>query len=133
MTDKVKTNGKQGGKGSRSSKGGYSDNVGWINPQLNATDVSWLEDRGDRIEGDVLRLFEVLEGHQRLTCKLDDKSGRWLAILFDGGVSAGDGTLALSVRGRTPFDALVVLSYYYFVVYDQTLPPSFGSSEGQYG
>lgn len=133
MTEKGKKNGGTAGKGKRVASGGYSQDVTWINPQLNGTDERWLAERGDKVDSDVLRLFDDLRDHQRVTSKVDERSGRWLAILFDGALSESDGVVALSVRGATALDALIVLSYYYFVVYEQQLPAGFSSATGRFG
>lgn len=85
--------------------------VRWVNPSLNSEDIEWLEHNGDDALGDLVELIEGIQSDSRLSCKYEAKSTRWQAILFDDSHPEGTPTPALSVRGGSALDALLVLAY----------------------
>lgn len=90
---------------------GDGNGVRWVNPSPNTQDVEWLEDNLVQALEDVLAVFEGLHGRQRFTCKHDSRTDRWVAVLFDNSDSEGEPTPALSVRGASALDAIILLGY----------------------
>lgn len=86
--------------------------IRWFNPGPDVADIAWIEDHlVDSMESAFV-LFESLSGTQRLSCKLDRKSGRWMAILFGVAVPEEGHLPAMSVRGATATDAIILLAYF---------------------
>lgn len=86
--------------------------VRWYNPQPDNADVEWLENNLVDSMADAFSMFESLSSGEGLSCKLDVKAGRWMAILFGVAVPAEGHTPAMSVRGATAADALLLLGYF---------------------
>ncbi len=89
--------------------------IRWVNAELNNEDVDILETDLDGALDRVVSMYEGLLTDQRLSVKLDARSGRWLAILFDNPPTEGNVTVALSLRAATPLDALISLAYVHLV------------------
>ena len=110
-----------------------STTLQWLNPQTNAEDVRWLDANHD---GYVQLIFDFLEDVQedeRVSVKRDPQSTRWLAILFCGGGDARNSGVALSVRGATPADALILLAYFHWVRFEAEYPATAGDDLGRWG
>ncbi len=101
--------------------------VRWINPTPNSVDIAWLEDNPAHALDSLMALFEGIHEGQRLSCKFDAKAPRWIAVLFDDRVDAHLPTPALSVRGATAIDALLLLAYYAVFVH----PDDWQGMDGQ--
>lgn len=86
--------------------------VMWFNPSPNASDIEWLEGNANDSVTDLFTLCEGLQTWERLSCKYDPQSTKWTGILFDYGGSEDDDVPALSVRGASAFDALLLLAYF---------------------
>lgn len=84
----------------------------WINPTPNQQDVEWLEGNTVNAMDDVITLFDGLRIGMRVTCKHDDRTERWIAVLFDNDIGDDGAVAALSVRGGTAFDAILLLAYF---------------------
>lgn len=84
----------------------------WINPAPNTQDIEWLENNVIEPMEDVIALFDGLRVGMRVTCKHDDRTTRWIAVLFDNDIGDDGAVAALSVRGATAFDAILVLAYF---------------------
>lgn len=111
LTKRTANKGKNDAKGTKQANGGYDRNVRWVNPQLNSDDIDKLEGALDSgLEG-VFEMCDRLQTTQSLSVKLDERSGRWNAILFDRSGSENSPVHALSLRAATPFDALIALAY----------------------
>ncbi len=93
--------------------------IRWYNPQPDDADVEWLDGNPIDSMADTFDMFEALSTEQRLSCKLDVKSGRWMAILFGVGVPEHNYTPAMSVRCATAADALLLLGYFVVRKYPQ--------------
>lgn len=94
-----------------------SNSIRWVNAELNQEDVDILESDFNGALERVVGLYEGLQANQRLSVKLDDRSGRWLSILFDDSPTEGGATVALSLRAATPLDALISLAFVHLVKY----------------
>lgn len=86
--------------------------IRWYNPSPDNADVEWLDGNLINSMEDAFTLFDSLSGEQRLSCKLDLQSGRWMAILFGVGLPEKGYIPAMSARGATAADALILLSYF---------------------
>ena len=102
--DVPKANGRKRG-------GGYARDIIWVNTTLNNSDIERLDSDMDSAAQTVFDLCEGLQADQTLSLKVDEHSGRWLAILFDRSGAEGHPVCALSLRAATPFDALIALAY----------------------
>lgn len=91
---------------------GYDRAIVWFNPSPNAADVEWLEGNANDSVTDLFTLCEGLQAWERLSCKYDTQSTKWQGILFDDGDTEAGDVPALSVRGATAFDALLLLAYF---------------------
>lgn len=87
----------------------------WTNPQPNAEDVRVLESDSYDFLAALVTLYDELSPGDRVTCKYDLRSTRWLGIYFRSPGDADMPIQALSVRGATPLDALVLLAYFHLV------------------
>lgn len=133
MTDDQTNEHKRSGKSANSSgKVPYRD-VKWFNPSPNTGDLAWLEDNGDELGSLLLRLFDAVSAQERLSFKFDDKSNRWMAVLFAGNGDEPNAGYALSVRGATPFDSGVLLAYFHLVKYSGDWQVSGGGNDGRWG
>lgn len=132
MATSKASKGDASGKPTRAPKFGEGS-VQWFNPKPNAQDIEWMEHRGDDILQDVITLYGGLQDRERLTVKLDSKSGRWLAILFRGDAGAELPVQAMSVRGATALDALGLLHYFYLVKFADGWQPDSGVPTGRFG
>lgn len=114
----MKTDGKKTKYTSDSASGqGFATgrSIQWYNPQPNSDDVKWLESNTDLFAKQVADLVVELQVNQRLSVRLDVKSGRWLAILFDDPTTPDGAVHALSCRASSGFNALVLLHYFHRV------------------
>lgn len=116
---------KEDGKGKASGFGGTGKQPSssrqsheWFNPQLRTEDVQWLESNSESLAALILSLLDELTGEEKLSLKYDSYSSRWMAILFSGDGDARNSGVAMSVRGATPFDALVALAYLHLVRFE---------------
>lgn len=98
---------------SRRTKNSTASVEQWINPTPNASDYEWLEVNDDKLVLLVFELLDDLSDDERLSVKLDAYSGRWMAVFFAGSGKARNSQCALSVRGATAFDALILLAYFH--------------------
>ena len=107
--------------------------VRWFNPQPNGSDEKWLSDNEDKLVELGLSILEAVPEGGRYTAKFDVKSGRWLAILFvPSGLPEFDMD-ALSVRGSTAFDALILLGYFHYIKFDQQWIGEDRGGDGRWG
>lgn len=100
---------------SASPRSGYGSDVVWFNPQPNNTDAARLDSEPENYGPWVVSLIEGMSDRHRISCKFDDKSSRWVAVLFVDPVEQGEPVQALSVRGASAFFALVLLGYFHCV------------------
>lgn len=116
------------------SKNSYKpSNLQWINPTPNEKDISWLESNGD---GFVPLLFDFLDDiqeNERLSVKRDTQSSRWLAILFTGDGDSRNSGQALSLRGATPADAVILLAYFHVFRFKGEYPNASVDDSGRWG
>ena len=107
--------------------------VEWYNPQPSNTDVEWLDGMRDLFATHVADLVTGLYVNQRITLKLDVKSGRWIAILFDD-PSTPDGIVhALSCRASSAINAVVLLHYFHMVKFKDGWKQDSLQSTGDFG
>lgn len=107
--------GKSFGGSSRGRSKGKGNGVSWFNPKPDAADVEFLDGSENEYVDNVIALLDGLRPEQRLSIKFDAESGRWIAILFVDPVGDGGTVQALSVRGATSFDSVVLLQYFHHV------------------
>ncbi len=111
MTRKKVNKGKEMDEKQRTQTSVNFDALRWVNPHLNQQDIAWLESNDDDALRLLVELLEGLQPAQRLSCKVDARSGRWVSVLFDGARPEGEPTPALSVRGASAIDSLLALGY----------------------
>lgn len=90
----------------------------WLNPQPNRADISELENPDYDSVAALAVLFTELPSEDRVTVKYDLHSGRFLAMYFRSPMDRDMPVDVLSVRGRTAYDAAVLLSYFHLVKYE---------------
>ncbi len=105
----------------------------WFNPQPNSNDLTTLEAESYSFGESILGLIESLEDDERVSVKRDPRSTRWLAILFVPTGNGSVGTNALSVRGATPFDAVILLAYFHQVRFPEYSWAASGETAGRFG
>ena len=133
MYEHEKGSGSRGRGGAAKGRGGYDSTVEWRNPSPSNGDNAWLETNADELVNNTAVLFDELSEHERVTIKFDELSSRWLAILFDHSRESEGRVLALSVRGATSFDALVLLHYFVHVKYADGWQDVDSAPSGKYG
>lgn len=99
--------------------GGDLPRLKFVDGYLTDDDKKWLEDNYKEAHTLLADFLSGLEGYGGLSCKYEDRSGKYLACLF-GGQEPGTNTgYALTHRGSTPFVALYVLAYKHFIKHEQ--------------
>lgn len=88
-----------------------NDNLVWFNPSINAEDEKWLGDNLPTIGQVVCQLVDGMSTDDRLSCKFDTNSGRWLATVFVDTGNESKTVIGVSLRGATAADALYGLAY----------------------
>lgn len=128
----VKASGNEEGKADGSRRARYRP-VRWVNPSPNGEDEKWLDDNDDVLTELCFALFNTIPEDGKLTVKYDGDSTRWIAILFmvDSGVSGG--LVALSVRGATPVDALILLAYFHQIKFESGWDEVSSGGKGRWG
>ena len=117
----------------KASKGYSPNKLQWVNPQTNAEDITWLESNSSRYVELVFDLMEDIQEDERVSIKRDPQSSRWLAILFAGDGDARNSGTALSLRGASPFDALLLLAYFHNIRFEGEYPATDTSDLGRWG
>lgn len=133
MSKKRSVKGNDDERTERRTKSGGLASVRWFNPSPNDGDRLWLKDNDDKLIELALSVFDAIEQDGRYTAKYDVKSTRWLAILFVPSSSTEYDLDALSVRGSTPFDALILLGYFHFIKFEEAWVPDDAESDGRWG
>lgn len=112
---------------------GYGSTVNWINPQLNDSDVTWLQSNEKDLVSLILEFVDDITETEKISIKYDNHSNRWLAILFAGSGDSRNSGCALSVRGATPFDAFCALAYFHIIRFARDYDASKGGTFGKWG
>ncbi len=110
-----------------------ADKVRWFNPSPNTEDRSWLDDNEDKLVDMAFTLLEDVPEDGRFTIKYDTHSTRWLAMLFLRSVEPEYDMDALSVRGASAIDALILLSYFHTVKFDGAWVGNAAEPTGRWG
>ena len=129
--DREGTEKERRGKGKR--KGGGLNTVRWFNPAPSESDKTWLGANDDKLEELALSLVDGVAEDGRLTIKYDSQTHRWLAILF---VRSNDPEFemdAMSVRGASAVDALILLAYAHFIKFEEAWVLDTGGDQGRWG
>lgn len=114
--------------------GGYKPNsLQWINPTTNQEDVDWLEGNSNNYVELLFEFFEDLQEVERVSIKRDPQSTRWIAVLFAGDRDARNTNCALSLRGATPIDALILLAYFHQIRFAGSYPATADNPQGRWG
>jgi len=122
------------GQSTKNKSGKYQpNNLQWLNPQPNAEDVEWLEANSPRYVELLFEFLDDVQEDERVSVKRDPQSSRWLAILFSGSGDARNSGCALSVRGATPNDALLLLAYFHSIRYEGEYPSTPDGDKGRWG
>lgn len=115
------------------TKRGKQNRVEWFNPKPDNSDREWLDGEENNYASHVIDLVGSLQDHERLSIKLELSSGRWLAILFVDPLVSDDPVYAISVRGKTAFDACVLLSYFRLVKFKGGWLQAADTNDGRFG
>lgn len=113
-----------------SGKSGFSgQRLQFVDGYLDKDDLAWLENNAEGADSLILDLITESGDYGGLSCKFDEKSGKYLAILFGGSTPDFNSGFALTSRGSSPIDALYALAYKHIVKFRRGWS-SFASSAG---
>lgn len=100
-----------GQSNSSRQKGQFANRITFYDGYLDASDRQWIQDNWDAAPKLIFELINHAEEYGGLSCKFDERSGKWLAILFGGGTPETGAGFALTARASTATLALFVLGY----------------------
>lgn len=101
----------QGQSDSRGKANKPFNRITFFDGYLDVSDRQWVADNWDTAPTEIFEFIVWADQYGGISCKFDDRSGKWLAILFGGDTpDTGQGS-ALTARASTPALALFVLAY----------------------
>lgn len=104
----------------------------FVDGYLDKDDLAWLEDHASESDALILDLITESGNYGGMSCKFDEKSGKYLAILFGGGTPEFNSGYALTSRGASPIDALYALAYKHLIKFRRAWASVAGSAGNRY-
>lgn len=90
----------------------FGKDVQWVSANLSGNDKKWLADNRNDSLAYVAEFLAKVDPSFSLSIKFDDKARRYNVVLLCTDKDHPAASCALSLRARTPFDAIYAMAYW---------------------